>query len=170
LSARARAQLAALCAPAALDGFVWLTSPLGRAQETARLLAPSGPITVEPALIESRWGAWEGETLDGLRARLGAGFTDIERRGLDFLPPGGESPRMVQQRLRPWLARLGATRQPVVAVTHKGVIRAVLGLATGWDFLGKPPARLDWSMAHLFAIDATGHPAIHHLNLPLASR
>src|SRR5260221_6033769 len=105
LSARARAQLAALCAPAALDGFVWLTSPLGRAQETARLLAPSGPITVEPALIESRWGAWEGETLDGLRARLGARFPAIQRRGLDFLPPGGESPRLVPQPLRPLLPR-----------------------------------------------------------------
>jgi probable phosphoglycerate mutase len=170
LGARARAQLAALCAPAALDGFAWYTSPLGRAQETARLLAPDATIVIEPALIESSWGAWEGETLDRLRARLGAEFADIEQRGLDFLPPGGESPRMVQHRLRPWLARLGAARQPTVAVTHKGVIRAVLGLATGWDFLGKPPARLDWSKAQLFAVGATGHPTIQQLNLSLAPR
>jgi probable phosphoglycerate mutase len=170
LTDAARAFFAARAAPPELDGFAWTASPLARAHETARLLAPGAPLGLEPALIEMGWGDWEGATLDELRARLGDGFGDIEDRGLDFLPPGGESPRMVQARLQPWLARLGAAARPTVAVTHKGVIRALLGLATGWDFLGKPPARLDWTAAHLFAVDPAGRPHLERANLPLARR
>ncbi len=50
------------------------------------------------------------------------------------------------------------------------MIRALLGLATGWNFLGKPPARLDWSAAHLFALEPDGRPRIDRLNLPLPLR
>jgi probable phosphoglycerate mutase len=65
-----------------------------------------------------------------------------EARGLDFRPPGGESPREVCARLQALLAELAADPQPVVAVCHKGVIRAALVLATGWDMRSKPPLRL----------------------------
>lgn len=170
LAGDARAALAARRPPPELDGFDWSSSPLARAVETARLLAPDIALAIEPALTEMSWGDWEGATLDALRARHGAEFADIEDRGLDFQPPGGESPRMVQARLTPWLARLGATDRPTVAVTHKGVIRALLGLATAWDFLGKPPARLDWTAAHLFAVAADGSVRIDRLNLRLARR
>jgi probable phosphoglycerate mutase len=170
LTDAARAFFAARTTPPELDGFAWAASPLGRARETARLLAPDIPLAIEPALIEMGWGDWEGATLETLRAEHGPGFADIEDRGLDFQPPGGESPRMVQARLQPWLARLDAAGRPTVAVTHKGVIRALLGLATGWDFLGKPPARLDWTAAHLFAVDPAGRPRLERPNLPLARR
>jgi probable phosphoglycerate mutase len=40
------------------------------------------------------------------------------------------------------LAELAADPEPVVAVCHKGVIRAALVLATGWDMQSKPPLRL----------------------------
>jgi probable phosphoglycerate mutase len=170
LTATARRTLGALRPPPALDGFTWVTSPLARARETAQLIVPDVVATIEPALIEASWGDWEGVALDALRLRHGAAFTAEERKGLDFHPPGGESPRMVQQRLTPWLATIGASGRPTAAVTHKGVIRAVLGLATGWDFLGKPPARLDWSALHLFTVDADGHPSIDRINLALAPR
>jgi len=41
LTALARRTLAALQPPPALDGFAWVTSPLARARETARLIAPT---------------------------------------------------------------------------------------------------------------------------------
>ncbi len=170
LTAIARRTLGALRPPPALDGFAWVTSPLERARETARLIVPDVVPAIEPALIEGSWGEWEGVALHALRLRHGDGFTAMERQGLDFLPPGGESPRMVQQRLVPWLASIGAAGRPTAAVTHKGVIRAVLGLATGWDFLGKPPARLDWSAVHVFAVNADGAVRIEQMNLPLTPR
>ena len=53
------------------------------------------------------------------------------------------------------------------AQTHKGVIRALLALASGWDMTGKPPARLDWTRVHVFLLAADGSPAVGDLNLPL---
>jgi probable phosphoglycerate mutase len=54
---------------------------------------------------------------------------------------------------------------PTLAVTHRGVIRALLAEATGWDMRGKPPAKLDWEAAHLFVLDAHGKPSVERLNV-----
>ena len=152
--------------PPELAHFRWLTSPLRRARDTARLLGISEAV-IEPRLSEMRWGKWEGETLAGLRARLGAEMAAAEAAGLDLRPPDGESPREVQARVRPLLAEIAQSGRPTAAVTHKGVIRAVLALATGWDMRDKPPHRLDWSAAHLFRLDASGEPRIARLNVAL---
>ena len=88
--------------------------------------------------METDWGVWEGRTLTDLRAELGDLMAAWEARGLDFRAPEGESPREVQDRLRPWLVETAATGQPTGAVAHKGVIRAIYALATGWDMTDKP--------------------------------
>lgn len=146
----------------------WVSSPLARAYETARLLG-AGDIGHEPRLIEMDWGRWEGRRLAELRAELGAAMAANEARGLDFRPDGGESPRDVQARIAPWLAGVAIRGRPVAAVTHKGVIRAVLALASGWDMTGKPPARLGWDCAHLFALAGDGTATVERLNIPLAA-
>jgi broad specificity phosphatase PhoE len=145
--------------------YRWLSSSLERCKATARQLGMDA--ATEPRLIEMDWGEWEGKTLADLRARLGDAMAGEEARGLDFRPPGGESPRDVQQRLKPLLAEIAAADRNTTGVTHKGVIRAVLALATGWDMLGKPPHRLSWSAAHLFRLDAGGHPSVERLNIPM---
>ena len=168
LSPGGAAAAAAWRVPAALAAFDWVASPLARASETARLLL-GREVVVEPVLIEMAWGEWEGERLAELRAKLGAAIAENEGRGLDFRPPGGESPRDVQRRLEPWLARVALRARPMAAVTHKGVIRAVVGLATGWDFLGKPPLRLAPATAQLFELDEGGRPRLLSANIPLAA-
>jgi probable phosphoglycerate mutase len=166
LSAAGRAELAGRRLPDELAGFVWVASPLARAVETARLLG--GRPTIEPRLIEMDWGGYEGSTLAELRARHGAAFAANEALGLDLRPPGGESPREVQERLKPWLIELAASGRDTVAVTHKGVIRALLALATGWEMRGKPPFRLDWRRLHLFTVGPGGRLALARCNLKLA--
>jgi len=104
------------------------------------------------ALIETDWGEYEGCRLETLRERYGADFQKNEARGLDFQPPAGESPRDVQHRLSQWLEQQHEAQQSIVAVTHKGVIRAALSLACDWDMTGKPPAKLQWEHAHIFAV------------------
>jgi broad specificity phosphatase PhoE len=151
--------------PPELADFRFLSSPLLRARMTAEHLGVAPRI--EPRLGEMGWGEWEGRTLAELRVELGEEMADLEARGLDFRPPGGESPRDVQVRILPLLAEIAASGEPTAAITHKGVIRAVLALATGWDMLGKPPCRLNWSAAQLFRVDRRGHPTIDRLNLPL---
>jgi probable phosphoglycerate mutase len=150
------------------DGdWTWLTSPLARARETVTLLH-AAPVPVEPALIEMDWGAWEGRQLLELRAEGGAAMAAAEARGLDFQPPGGESPRQVQDRLRPFLERLAATGRPTVAVTHKGVIRALYALASGWDMTGRAPEKLRDGCAQRFLLGPNGAPETDQLNVPLA--
>ncbi len=152
---------------AGADDWIWLTSPLARARQTAALLR-AAPISVEPALIEMDWGAWEGRRLAELRAEGGAAMAEAEARGLDFQPPGGESPRQVQARLRPLLERLAATGRPVVAVTHKGVIRALYAQASGWDMTGRAPEKLCDGCAQRFLLGPDGAPETDQLNVRLA--
>lgn len=141
-----------------------VTSPLRRCVQTAALLgAPQAER--EPRIAEMRWGAWEGRRLVELRAELGEALRENEARGWDFRPEGGESPREVLARVRPWLAEVAARRQSTLAVTHRGVIRVVLAHALGWDLLGKPPVKLDWHAAHRFVLAADGTPAVERLNV-----
>ncbi len=152
-------------------GWDWLSSPLARARETAALLrygSGAAEARLEDALMEMHWGDWEGRRLAELRAEDGAHMAAEESRGLDFRPPGGESPREVQDRLMPLLAELAAAGRPAAAVTHKGVIRAVYARATGWDMTGAPPEKLLDACAHRFVLDGGGAPRPDHLNIPLA--
>ena len=144
----------------------WLSSPLLRATQTAALVA--GHAIVEPALIEMHWGEWEGFTLDALRARHGEAFVANAGRGLDFRPPGGESPREVAGRIAAWIATL-PRQGTMAAVTHNGVIRAMLSLATGWDMTGKPPQRLASACAHAFRVEPGGRLAVDRCNIPLVA-
>lgn len=151
----------------------WQTSPLLRARQTAMLLG--GVATEEPLLIEMDWGDWEGQIVADLRQTLGPAMKQNEARGLDFQPPGGESPRDVIGRLQQWLmGLLPPTRDvdgPIVAVTHKGVLRAMLSLATGWLFTGKPPIRIDRHACHWFDVglrtDGSLDVALIQANIPL---
>ena len=147
-------------------GARWVSSPLLRAVQTANLMGCSEPET-EPLLMEMHWGRWEGLTLDQLRNQLGDEMRDNENRGLDFNPVGGESPRQVRQRVQKWLCKTAVTPVPHVAVTHKGVIRATLSLATGWDMIGPPPVRLDWSCGHEFLVDGDGGITLCQANVCL---
>lgn len=154
--------------PAELAGLRWLASPLTRARQTAELLGVAAePV---PDLIEMDYGDWEGRTLAAIRAEDPVAVAANEDRGLDFRPPGGESPRLVQMRLAALAVRLLADGRDSAAVTHKGVIRAAMALAEGWDMTGKPPLRLDWRAAHLFLLDTDGHWTLSRANIPLADQ
>jgi broad specificity phosphatase PhoE len=141
LSSRGRSEVASWRLPPPWAGARVLSSPLRRARDTAALLTDR-PAVVDERLIEMDWGAWQGRRLADLRAEAPATMAKSEARGLDFRPPGGESPREVSHRVHALLAELAADPQPAVAVCHKGVIRAALVLATGWDMRSRPPLRL----------------------------
>ncbi|HEX6136794.1 MAG TPA: histidine phosphatase family protein [Casimicrobiaceae bacterium] len=170
LSASGRAEAAGWRLPLEDDEpAAWLASPLARAAETASIMSGSAPRLV-PELIEMDWGTWEGQSLPELRARLGCAFTRNERRGLDFRPPGGESPRDVMTRVARWLDGIGGHDPgPLVAVTHNGVLRAMLALATGWDMTCKAPVKLRTAALHRFALARGPRLALLACNVPLVS-
>lgn len=155
---------ASVCLPLICRGMRIVTSPLRRCVETAALIgAHDAPR--EPRIVEMDWGDWQGESFAALRERLGAAMRENEARGLDFRPLNGESPREVRARVKPWMREVAAAGVPTLAVTHRGVIRAIFAEAAGWDMRGKPPARLEWDAVQLFELDAEGAPRIRQLNL-----
>ena len=148
---------------------VWFASPLARARETAELLGAAPRL--DDRLREMRYGAWEGRTRAEVDSDLSRLTSHWEGLGLDFRPPGGgESPRDLQCRLRPFLAERAVAGEPTIAVCHKGVIRALYALATGWTMTVKPPHRLEDDCGHLFRLAADGNPAVARLNIALLSQ
>ena len=149
LSERGRAALAGRRLPARFESYRVHSSPLARAVETVELLGLGAPV-LDHRLVEMNWGEWEGRTRASVAVADACGVARNEARGPDFRPPGGESPRELQARILDWARSVARLRSDVVAVTHKGVIKATLGLACGWGLTGKSPVRLDWSCLHRF--------------------
>ncbi|MFZ5782035.1 MAG: histidine phosphatase family protein [Pseudomonadota bacterium] len=152
--------------PPPADRWRRIASPLQRARRTAELLRPSAPVVVDTALREMSFGVWEGFTIAELRRDVGPAFVEAESKGLDFQPPGGESPRAAMLRLQGWAREIATSGRPAVAVSHKAAIRALLALATGWDMMGAPPHKLDWHCVHFFVAAADGSVAVERLNVP----
>jgi len=168
LSAAGEADAANWHLPLPAAGWKRMCSPLKRARRTAELVRPPAAITVDSRLREMSFGTWEGRTVAELRATGGETFVAAEALGLDFHPPGGDSPRMTMTRIADWIAEIARTGEPVVAVSHKAAIRALLALATGWDMAGRQPVKLDWRCLHFFRAMTDGAVAIERLNVPLS--
>ena len=170
LSERGRRALTGRRLPVRFATYRVHSSPLARAVETAALLGLATPV-LDRRLMEMNWGEWEGQTRASTSAVDAGGVARNEARGPDFRPPGGESPRELQARIVDWARSVAGRRSEVVAITHKGVIKATLGLARGWNLTGKSPVRLDWSCVHRFRFDPqTGEFVLVEANLRLERR
>lgn len=166
LSDAGRAKVAAWRQPDDISGFEWISSPLTRAVETARIMT-GRTVPTDERLVEMDWSEWEGMNLPDLRAQLGNLMKAWEAKGLDFRAPGGESPREVQDRLQPFLAERAAAGRNTVAVCHKGVIRAMYALSVSWDMTDKAPEKLQDDCTHLFELAADGAPRPYRFNISL---
>ena len=162
-----REQISSYQLPAELQQLQWFSSPLLRARETAELLSVNA--ATENQLIEMNWGVWEGNTLQQLRSDDPEGFAHHEAQGIDLTPEGGESPRLVGERVSDWAEHLQAlnSTQHLGCVSHKGVIRAVYALAANWDMQQKAPHKLDYHCAQHFCFD-NGEWSIGELNIKLS--
>ena len=165
LSVWGRTELADWRVPPDLAEASWVSSPLSRALETARALGAEP--AVEKRLIEIDWGAWEGKTLAKIGRSLGRDLPEMEARGLDFQAPDGESPDAVRQRIQSWLSETATLGRAVVAVTHKGVIQAVMALAAGGNTTGEAPVKLARNTCHRLRLDNTGAPRVERANVAM---
>ena len=103
-------------------------SPLGRAQETARLAFAGEPFSTDTRLSEISCGEWEGTTHEerlarhpGIIAGLQTEF-DVYTSG-----PGGENAQQIAARLTAFLSELTA---PAIIVSHKVAITVLRALLT----------------------------------------
>jgi broad specificity phosphatase PhoE len=129
---RSQATLAARIL-AAVSPAVIVSSDLSRAVETAAALSAVTGVTVrtDERLRETYGGAWQGRTIDEIRATDAQAY-DLWRAdtAIDVRAGGGESRSQLAERAVPAiedalaLAPAGAT---VVVVSHGGTVRAALG-------------------------------------------
>ncbi|CCG40216.1 histidine phosphatase family protein [Magnetospirillum molischianum] len=115
---------------AALPPGPWrlFSSPATRCRRLAERLGPA--VTIDERLSELDFGAWEGLRWDDIPPE------QMEPWGKNFVtapPPGGESFTELAARARAFAAEIVAQPDTVetVAVTHSGVIRALLTAARG---------------------------------------
>jgi probable phosphoglycerate mutase len=105
-------------------------SPLGRAGETAALIAPGiTPIVLE-GLTEIDYGGWEGLSPEKARALDPDRYDAWERDPAQASPPGGETAAQVAERALGALMEIQRrfAEGPVLAVSHKATLR-ILGAA-----------------------------------------
>lgn len=144
------------------------SSPLGRAMRTASIIGRGlglDPVSL-PGLTEHDFGDWTGRRVDELR-RAGL-LSPEEAAGWAFRPPGGEDRREVLLRAWDTLSDLGRRHagQSVLAVTHEGVIRALLYALKGRDYLPAEPRILAPRALHILRWDGDC-PDIEEWNLTL---
>jgi ribonuclease H / adenosylcobalamin/alpha-ribazole phosphatase len=115
-----------------------IASPLGRAEQTARVVAAGRVVETDRRLAEMDYGRWEGLTNAALEERDG----ELRRRWVetpDAIPcPGGESGDDVARRagafladLLAWAAPAGPEERVVLAVAHSTLNRILLAVALG---------------------------------------
>lgn len=111
-----------------------VTSPLSRCRLLAEALGKARglPVAIDQDLVEMDFGAWENRPWDAIP------LEQINAWTRDFMganPHGGERVADLAARVGSAVGRLGGGPRPVLAVTHAGVIKAVLaqtGAADGW--------------------------------------
>ncbi len=115
---------------AAMCDVMLVSSPLGRALATARIVATALGLAVvtDERLAEVSLGSWEGLTRVEIAARDSEAPADASGGEWCFRAPGGESFETASARLADWLA---AVRRPTVAVSHGLAGRLLRGLYAG---------------------------------------
>ena len=104
-------------------------SPLGRAQQTARIVFGDQPFTTDARLAEIDIGAFSGQLHDDLAAAHPQIFGGDPYHWYDNAP-GGEGLDALMDRAR---AFLDALTGPALVVTHGITLRMLRMLALGWD-------------------------------------
>ncbi len=154
LTEDARGALASLRMPSPWDAARLIASPLIRAAETARLLAHGRPVALDVRLMEISWGDWEGQHAKDLLADPASGFRPTHEWDCDTKAPNGESMREAWERTRPALAEIASDPAPAVIVTHKALMRLILGTACNWQ--GAPEIKR--GRLYPLVLSATGLP------------
>ena len=70
-------------------------------------------------------------------------------------------------RIGEFLTDIAHQSAPRIIVTHRGVIRTVYGIATGWDLTGETPDEMSRRRAQVFEAQPDGKATIKQLNLSL---
>ncbi len=118
-------------------------SPVGRTWETAEYLARVSGCSVEavPALVERRFGVWEGLTFAEIQRDDPRGYAAWKADQAGYAPEGGETAYALAERVGPAMTALIEAHPGgrIAVVSHVGPLRVFLAEA-----LGMPLERYRW--------------------------
>jgi broad specificity phosphatase PhoE len=107
--------------------YDFVASPLSRARESMEIIR--GTLGLEPKafrfedrLKEISHGDWEGSTGDELQERSPDLIAERLANRWEFMPPNGESYKLLLERVVPWLVTV---ERPTLVVSHGGVGRVL---------------------------------------------
>ena len=127
---------AARLAAALSDVARVVSSPLGRARETADMIAAASSagvgVEIDERFLELDYGEFDGQPTAEVPAEVWATW----RADPDFCPPGGESLATLRSRVVEACEELGPDAQDrdIVVVTHVSPVKASVGWALGAGF------------------------------------
>ena len=118
----------------------FVSSPLLRAFETMQIVRgtmglPLNAFRIDERLSEVHYGHWEGHYWAELPRTDPEGFAARKADTWGWQPTGGESYRMLSERVAVWLAEV--ERDSIVA-SHGGVSRVLRGLVLGLEQASVP--------------------------------
>jgi broad specificity phosphatase PhoE len=116
--------------------FLIVTSPLGRARETARLICETlnvdfARVEVDPRLVEIDLGSWVGLTREEVEKRWHDLVHGAGRYDWYFRSPDGERFEDLADRLAAWLTSARERSLLTIAVTHGVASRVLRGVYAG---------------------------------------
>jgi alpha-ribazole phosphatase len=125
------------------------SSPASRCRLVAEHLAAKlgVPLTIDDALYELDFGAWEGRPWTSIQTDDRATYEAWMANWQHLAPPKGECPDDIEARVRAWVASL-SNEGDAWLIAHSGVVRAlrvVLEGSTWLDAMRRPVAHLTWS-------------------------
>lgn len=110
------------------------SSDLARARETAQAVATlsGAPLLADPGLRERSFGDFEGRTFAQIERERPEDARRWRQRDPGFVPAGGESLLMLQERIAQTVATLAARHdgEQILLVAHGGVMDMLYRLAT----------------------------------------
>lgn len=115
------------------EGLDYVSSPLLRARETMEIVRgeiglAASDYRIDERLAEIHYGHWEGHYWHELPEVDPQGFAARRENLWEWQPRGGESYRMLSDRVAAWLA---AVDRDTIAASHGGVSRVLRGLILG---------------------------------------
>ena len=134
----------------------YVASPLLRARETMAIVRREMTLTpdtyrTDDRLAEIHYGHWEGQLWSDLSRIDPEGFAARQANPWGWQPTGGESYRMLSDRIAQWLAEV---RRDAIVTSHGGVSRVLRGLVQRLD--GIEITRLEVPQDKVLVVTATG--------------
>ncbi len=110
----------------------FFASPLGRARDTAEIIAKINGVDIanimfEEQIQEFNYGIFEGKTKTYCKSELATEFLAREADKFNYVLEGGESYAKVYVRLKKWL-ELVKDEKVIVIVAHEMINRALRGI------------------------------------------